>query len=328
MKRDYGKITVIVPIYNTEILFLEKCIESILKQTYNNIEVILSCDGATKECIECCQKYGENDKRIKIVIKENSGVSTARNIGIELATGEWIMFVDSDDWISEDCCEVLYQGIQSENTEVVIGQLALYKENEIVKINYRNKTNDIISTQNTKKELIESLFKDFDCRYMYIEGINSKIYKRKFLIENNIRFNTDLKVGEDVSFNYIAYMCAEQIVYLNKPVYIYRIHAESVSIKFDEKLIYKYSDFLGYLKNLFDKYDNNNQIYDLFVIRQVEKIIRKTKKKKQLKNILEMQPYRESIKNVPLTILNPKRKLLVIFLRHKKFALVKALMKI
>ena len=296
MKRDYGKITVIVPIYNTEILFLEKCIESILKQTYNNIEVILSCDGATKECIECCQKYGENDKRIKIVIKENSGVSTARNIGIE-----------------------------SENTEVVIGQLALYKENEIVKINYRNKTNDIISTQNTKKELIESLFNDFDCRYMYIEGINSKIYKRQFLIENNIRFNTDLKVGEDVSFNYIAYMCAEQIVYLNKPVYIYRIHAESVSIKFDEKLIYKYSDFLGYLKNLFDKYDNNNQIYDLFVIRQVEKIIRKTK---QLKNILEMQPYRESIKNVPLTILNPKRKLLVIFLRHKKFALVKALMKI
>lgn len=110
-------ISIIVPIYNVE-PYLRKCVSSILEQTYQNLEIILVDDGSPDNCSAICDEYSEKDARIRVIHKENGGLSDARNAGIDTATGEYIIFVDSDDWISENCIEVLLQ-IQQKNHTLI-----------------------------------------------------------------------------------------------------------------------------------------------------------------------------------------------------------------
>ena len=111
-----NKVSIIVPIYNAE-KWLEKCINSIIKQLYHNIEILLVNDGSTDKSLEICQKFAKKDNRIIIIDKPNEGVSKSRNIGIEKATGEYIKFVDSDDWLEENTCEELVELIEKEKTD-------------------------------------------------------------------------------------------------------------------------------------------------------------------------------------------------------------------
>ena len=104
------KISIIIPVYNVE-KYISECIESILKQTYNNFELLLINDGSTDTSGNICDKYAELDKRIRVFHKKNEGVGIARNLGIEHARGEWICFIDSDDWISSDYFETIMNDI-------------------------------------------------------------------------------------------------------------------------------------------------------------------------------------------------------------------------
>ena len=107
------KISIIVPVYNVE-LYLEKCIESIINQTYTNIEIILVDDGATDSSGNICDLYSKKDSRIKVIHKRNGGLSDARNVGIEKAVGQYLMFVDSDDYIDKTMCEKLYNALKKQ----------------------------------------------------------------------------------------------------------------------------------------------------------------------------------------------------------------------
>ena len=102
---EEGKISVIVPIYKVE-NYLNRCVESIRKQTYRNLEIILVDDGSPDACGEMCDRYAQEDSRIRVIHKENGGLSDARNAGIEVAAGEYIAFIDSDDWIDDKMYEV------------------------------------------------------------------------------------------------------------------------------------------------------------------------------------------------------------------------------
>ena len=94
-------ISIIIPVYNVE-KYLEECIESVINQTYRNLEIILVDDGSTDKCLETCKEYEKRDNRIKVIHQENAGVSVARNVGIDFSTGQYIGFVDSDDFIEKD----------------------------------------------------------------------------------------------------------------------------------------------------------------------------------------------------------------------------------
>ncbi len=111
------KVSVVVPIYNVE-KYLPKCIESIQMQTYNNLEIILVNDGSTDSCLKICEKYKKLDKRVIIINKENGGLSDARNFGIEKATGKWITFIDSDDYVEKDYIETLMSLSDSDDYDV------------------------------------------------------------------------------------------------------------------------------------------------------------------------------------------------------------------
>ena len=107
--------SIIVPIYRVEKTYLTKCLHSLVSQSYNHLEVILVCDGCSDELIKICREYKIRDHRIKVLFQENRGVSAARNKGIETAKGDWILFVDADDWINSDTCERLSSIIDNHN---------------------------------------------------------------------------------------------------------------------------------------------------------------------------------------------------------------------
>ena len=113
------KISVIVPVYNVE-NYLRRCVDSIINQTYKNLEIILVDDGSPDNCPVICDEYAQRDSRIKVIHKENGGLSDARNVGIDIASGDYLMFVDSDDYISEKMCGILYERLRSSNADMSI----------------------------------------------------------------------------------------------------------------------------------------------------------------------------------------------------------------
>ena len=149
-------ITVIVPVFKVE-KYLEKCVKSICCQTYKNLEIILVDDGSPDNCGKMCDKYAKSDK--KVIHKENGGLSDARNAGIKMATGKYIAFVDSDDYVSNDYIEYMYKILKKENTKISICELQIVWKNTTIENNKENKVQKL-----TSKQALENL--------LYSQGID------------------------------------------------------------------------------------------------------------------------------------------------------------
>ena len=135
------KISIIVPVYKTE-QYLDRCVESIVNQTYNNLEIILVDDGSADNCPAMCDKWAEKDNRIKVIHKENGGVSSARNAGIDAASGEYIGFVDGDDWIDTDMYDFLMSHFDDDTDIVRCSYRKVYENSD---------TEEIVNDGNVKK---------------------------------------------------------------------------------------------------------------------------------------------------------------------------------
>jgi len=206
------KISIIVPIYNVE-KYLRDCIDSIINQTYTNLEIILVNDGATDASPEICEEYAAMYNNIKIVNKVNGGLSDARNAGLEQATGEYVIFTDADDYLAPNSCEVLYNAIKE-------------KDVEFVSANFAFTNNDgtpwkkpMFSDKFENTELsIEDYKKSF---YLLNCGVWNKIFKRDFIEKNKLRFEIGLPSEDDI-FVTLAFMKAKKIYFINNVVYYYR----------------------------------------------------------------------------------------------------------
>lgn len=172
--------SIIVPVYNTE-QFLDKCVSSILAQTYNDFELILVDDGSTDNSPNMCDIYAEKDFRIKVIHKKNGGVSSARNCGIDAAKGTYIWFVDSDDYIEPFSLQRLFEVQNSHNAELYV---------------FNNRSVCELSTEN-----INDFFRKY--YFTYALGFEpwNKLYKRDIIKANNLQFDTQEKIGEDLLFN-------------------------------------------------------------------------------------------------------------------------------
>ena len=207
MKNDM--ISIIIPIYNVE-KYLEKCLDSILNQTYKNLEIILIDDGSTDNSPNICNSYCEKDKRIKIIHKNNEGVSSARNKGIELSKGKYIVFIDSDDYVSNEHIEVLYDCIISNNVDLVISNLIDISEDGII-LNNEEKESFLMNKDQCLKELLsEDNFYHLCCGNIY----------RKDLLEK-IRFNCKYSIAEDLDFLYRYIKQISSAYFLSKNTYYY-----------------------------------------------------------------------------------------------------------
>lgn len=238
-------ISIIVPIYNAE-KYLNKCIDSIINQSKKELEIILINDGSTDNSENIIKKYA--DKRIKYFKNKNQGIGKTRNFGIEKATGKYIMFLDSDDFLELNACEKMFEKVEKDKLDIVICDYYRYFDNgnkEEVKLpNFKN------SSLKDNPDII--------CEHL---SPWAKIYKTDLIKKNNIKFVENLKY-EDAPFVIEALDCAKKIGKVNLPLNYYVIHEKSETTVRDEKvfdiiqiidIIRKYTKNKKYLKEKIDK---------------------------------------------------------------------------
>lgn len=327
MKEDC-LISIIVPIYNVE-KYLNKCIDSIISQTYKNIEIILVDDGSPDNCGKICDEYAKKDNRIKVIHKENGGVSSARNVGIENSNGEWIAFVDADDWIEKEYIFSLANKAKDENADIALCTYNRVTGNIIEKINNFNKKNEL----NAEEYLIMALNPQTGFGYCWI-----KLFKKNII--KDTRFDRSLLVAEDALFNIQISKNINKAVVLSENLYNYRNNENSVVKKFDEKYVKKYLNAMKKNKKyIFDNYqkDSIKQSYYNFVAFHVMLIAvnycyhpeNKCKnKRKLLKEICEQDYFDEGIKKSNYEHLSLTRKISLFTLKHKLYILTELICEI
>ena len=205
------KISVIVPVYNVE-AYLERCVESILQQTYAHFELILINDGSTDSSGQICDHLASQYENIKVYHIENAGVSNARNMGIQLATGSWVTFIDSDDFVTQDYLATLASAAEGLNVGFVIAPLHHIKNGIVTDLPSHSGKTELWSTEETMKELLMTTRTSF--------FPVAKLFKRDLLVDE--KFNTNYHLAEDALFLtelLLKTRCSS--VFIDKPVYYY-----------------------------------------------------------------------------------------------------------
>lgn len=265
-------ISVIVPVYNVE-RYLNQCIDSILAQTYKNFELILVDDGSKDKSGQICDEYAQQDNRVRVFHKENGGVSSARNLGIDNAQGTHICFVDSDDWV-----EMTY-----------LEDMILHKDYDFVVQDFETEDGKYIDHLELKINNTSDIYRElinYEKKHdILFRAPSSKLYNTNILRENNLRYNISLYMGEDYLFNinYISHI--NNTFISNGHSYIYRKTIGSLTHKPmpSEDIFFHAKTFILTAKRISEKFDIPD-LYNLILGEQIENLFRKfyrTKRRKE-----------------------------------------------
>lgn len=290
------KLSIIVPVYNGE-KYIKDCIESINSSINDTVEIIIINDGSTDNTINILKTL--NNKHIKIYNTENRGVSYSRNYGLSKVQGEWIMFVDADDLLSENWFTKIQNYLNSDNKEILYfgnGYSNDYSKNEIIL--------NILGIKNDLK---------------YLSGPFSKIFKRKLIVDNDIVFEKDIINGEDMLFNLECLLVSKNISFYDYSFYKYRNNISSATHIFKEKIYDSDTKFQKCLKRIFSKRKVDNELANycidycmsnaIFTIAQRVSIIDNNKERnKNYKKTLLMYKYK-------ISLLSYKRRIIVMLLK-------------
>ena len=220
-------VSIIVPIYNVPNEMLKKCINSLIKQTYKNIEILLVNDGTNEDNIKICKEFLKKSKSIKMINQKNLGLSGARNTGVNNATGKWITFVDGDDWLEEKGIEKVISRIKDMPDIVCFGTIKEYK-NTAFTYKFNNLFEDGKVYKEDCKFFLEVLF-DFESN---ISDATAKLYNREFLKKNQISHDINIRQGvEAFDFNFDAFFKAKKIQFLKEYIYHYSYNAGSITMR-------------------------------------------------------------------------------------------------
>lgn len=250
-----SKISIIVAVYNTE-NYLEQCIESIINQEYKNLEIILINDGSTDNSLSICNKYKTKDSRIIVVDKPHTGVADTKNHGLEIATGDFIGFVDSDDYINKDMFKHMIVGIEKYNADISMCDLE-----ETTSRNRFNTTNRVNYIEMSQKEALEQLLYDKNIgNYMTVKLFKKEVFK-------NIKFPVG-RLYEDISIAYKLFKNAEKIVYTPTVMYHYYQRKESIV---NNKTRHSITE---YLNSIFERYyELKNENLDLYNVYSIVNVV-------------------------------------------------------
>mgnify|MGYP000895970889 CR=1 FL=1 len=297
-------VSIVVPVYNAE-KYLEQCLNSIQNQTYKNFEVILVNDGSIDNSESVCKVFVEGDSRFRYFLKANGGASSARNFGLDNVTGDYITFIDADDWVDENHLEVLINNIRENNSDMAVSSIQkfdsadnfsfrMYSNQEKYLLNYNKLNREEFLVILPKLILASESFKVSVC----------KLFKKELVYET--RFDNSLIYGEDTEFFFNLYCNMDSISYVDEVTYVYRLHDERSSSKFGQlhmeqelaiyKKMYERIEELGLptihyvntLRNLLDyrkDYLDNRELYNEYV-EFLEKIEKKITYPKDLISII------------------------------------------
>lgn len=280
-------ISVIVPIYNVE-EYLDRCVESIVNQTYKDLEIILVDDGSPDNCPQMCDSWAEKDNRIKAVHKENGGLSDARNVGMQFATGEAVSFIDSDDWIELNMFENMIAQMERDNSDVVSCGVRWIEENGNLFRKVTVDQNEILDTHSAMSELIN------DGKLK--QHVWNKVYKAELI--KDILFEKG-KYHEDVFWSYQVIGKAERVSVVSDSFYNYVQRTNSIMGEgFSEKRLDALdANYLRceYMKTYFpDLYDNALYVYIGSCHYQLQCAVRTKQSDSIIQNILDRLDYRKS----------------------------------
>lgn len=244
------KISIIVPVYNAD-KYVDKCIKSILEQTYANFELIIIDDGSTDQSAAICDEWSQKDSRIKVVHVDNGGVSRARNIGIGLSTGSWISFVDADDYIMNNyLSDLLNVTLVNKGVDWVFCDY--YDEINGKRINshiYEKEKEGLLSNTSQLYKKINGIEEKKWSSSSRFAGVWGKLYSEYLIKKNNISFPENVYIREDVIFNMKYCSRVRQAYYLRKPLYVYNNLDDSASRRSNDNFKYEADSFM---KELFE----------------------------------------------------------------------------
>ncbi len=279
-------VSVIVPVYNVE-KHISKCVDSIVNQSYKNLEIILLNDGSPDNSISVLNEYAQKDSRIIVVDKENEGVAKTRNKGIELATGKYLVFSDSDDMYDVEFVEKAVFELEKGHSQYISGAFETFNENgRLTKVDY-------LSAFGTELDINDYL--DVMAKYQagaYWGANWGKMFISSIVNDNNIRYESDVKFAEDFRFNleYLKYV--KHVSLIHEPVYYYRVDTQNSLSKGNVDLLRYWKEYreLAYrykeLYSLTGAYERNESKIGKIVLNAANDLLRKALKSKNAPRVL------------------------------------------
>ena len=238
------KVSVIIPVYKVPLEYLRVCLDSLYTQTMQECEFIMVSDGAPNEECSVCQEYTLKDSRFLFFQREHEGASAARNFGINQAEGEFVTFVDSDDWIEKETCEITYAFAKKHNSDIVFWDSTITGEKD-TKSNFHSTDIPLLNSENINiclNNIIAPQSEHYNVCLTVCKLISKKIIKK-----NNLQFDSDLILGEDRVFNFQSFNATSSISYLKRNLYHYRQNINSVIQSYRSQ---KFNEYLKYIKKL------------------------------------------------------------------------------
>lgn len=258
-----GLVSIIVPVYNSE-KYLRQCIESIISQTYKNIEIILIDDGSTDKSGKICEEYGSKDKRIKVIHTENNGPSTARNKGIENSKGEFMFFVDADDFIENKAISLLIENYNQYKADIIVGDFKRIEDDNISGSGHDRFFSG--SRLLTKQDIIDytRYYLKKPNRFPLFTQSWGMLFKTSIIKDNNIFFNADLRTFEDMVFNFEYLKYTNKLFFLKEALYNHLFHdnyaSATIKICDNPKVLFGYPQALVSAKDFLDNYCSDDEL--------------------------------------------------------------------
>lgn len=303
------QISIITPVYNVE-QYIEKCIDSILAQTFTDFELILVDDGTKDDSGVICDRYAEQDNRIRVIHKQNGGLSSARNAGLDIARGEYIGFIDSDDWIDKDMFSILHKNAITTNADIAVCNIEIITQSEMRQNSCKEHTDILFDRDQAMNELYNN------SKLTY--SACNKLYK-KFLF-NNQRYKEGI-IFEDMDASYKIINMASKVHYTSKPLYFYRYNDSSILRKeFDKRLLIEFeikTDMYNFYLEQYPQFSN-----EVYAERYLTGIILYLKMNKYHRELVAKYDYLiKADKQILATVLKQKK-----YPRKKRFLISLSLM--
>jgi len=267
MKNENPLVSIIVPIYNVEDYLIE-CVESIVNQTYHNIEIILVDDGSLDNSGEICDDYCERDERVKVIHKKNGGLSDARNSGLEVAVGKYVYFCDSDDYLTSDCMERLVNLAEKTEADCIMFDSYVVRGNtlELDNTSYmRTRT----YPAGSGADMIYAMTVNDE----YIPCVQLCFYRKGFIIDCNLNFYKEI-VGEDELFTYNIFMNNPMTIHINEPLYYHRLRPGSIMTTRDKDRIKRFYDYCTISDRMYEYAITHNKLSDKLFKTLIDRILK------------------------------------------------------
>lgn len=336
-------VSVVLPIYNIREQDLCQCLDSLQRQTHSNFEVLMVDDGSKRYIHEVCRRYEQQDARFQYIQQQNAGVCAARNNGLEHAKGEYICFIDPDDWVSKSYLETLLRIIKEPSADIAIVDGLVHYEKRSAENHFLNIDSAVLSG-GEKNKLLYQLFSRAICDYYPPEipagTVWAKMIRTEFLRNTGLRFLPGLTRMEDILFCMHAYEQAEKIAYLPECLYHYRVSTNSVSHRYDPDVIHQFERFFREAHGFLDRFQKEELLYRALSMRELTAVhsylrfyyfsspdMTVREANHEIDKLLEREPYRTALQHIDWKLLSRQEKIFVTALKKRWYMLLRGLVK-